>query len=50
MWPGVNGTILTNQIDNRSEKTHEETRCKQALSEAIYVCPEAKHRVSHLRQ
>ncbi len=27
MWPGVNGTVLTNQIHIRSEKTHEVTRC-----------------------
>ncbi len=32
MWPSVNGNVLTNQIDIRSEKTHEVTRCKQALS------------------
>ncbi len=31
MWPSVNGNVLTNQIDIRSEKTHEVTRCKQAL-------------------
>ncbi len=32
MWPSVNGNVLTNQIDIRSEKTHEVTRCKQALN------------------
>ncbi len=32
MWPSVNGNVLTNQIDIRSAKTHEMTRCKQALS------------------
>ncbi len=30
MWPSVNGNVLTNRIDIRSEKTHEVTRCKQA--------------------
>ncbi len=30
MWPSVNGNVLTNQIDIRSEKMHEVTRCKQA--------------------
>ncbi len=30
-WTSVNGNILTNQIDIRSAKTHEMTRCKQAL-------------------
>ncbi len=28
MWQSVNGYVLTNQIDIRSEKTHEMTRCK----------------------
>ncbi len=27
MWPRVNGNVLTNQIDIRSEKIHEVTRC-----------------------
>ncbi|MGL4647002.1 MAG: hypothetical protein ACRCVL_07950, partial [Cetobacterium sp.] len=31
MWPNVNGTVLTNQIAIRSEKTHEVTRCKNPL-------------------
>ncbi len=26
MWPNVNGNVLTNQIDIRSEKTHEMTK------------------------
>ncbi len=30
MWPSVNINVLTNQIDIRSEKMHEVTRCKQA--------------------
>ncbi len=34
MWPSVNGNVLTNQIDIRSEKTHDVTRCKQALKVA----------------
>ncbi len=34
MWPSVNGNVLTNQIDIRSEKTHEVTRCKQALQDS----------------
>ncbi len=29
MWPSVNGTVLTNQMDINSEKTHEVTRFKQ---------------------
>ncbi len=32
MCPSVNGNVLTNQIDIRSEKTHEMTRCKQTHS------------------
>ncbi len=32
MWPSVNGNILTNQTDIRSEKMLEVTRCKQAHS------------------
>ncbi len=31
MWPSVNGNVLTNQIDIRSAKTNEMSRCKQAL-------------------
>ncbi len=30
MWPSVNGNVLTNQIEIRSAKMHEMTRCKQA--------------------
>ncbi len=38
MWPSVNGNVLTKQIDIRSEKMHELTRCKQALKGwAIYL-------------
>ncbi len=37
MWPSVNGNVLTNQIDIRSEKTHEVTRCKQALCSKPWV-------------
>ncbi len=37
MWPSVNGNVLTNRIDIRSEKTHEVTRCKQALN-VLYFC------------
>ncbi len=33
MWPSVNGNVLTNQIDIRSENT-QVTRYKQALSGA----------------
>ncbi len=32
MWPNVNGNVLTNQIDTRSAKMHEMTRCKKAHS------------------
>ncbi len=35
MWPSVNGNVLTNKIDIQSGKTHEVTRCKQALSVTI---------------
>ncbi len=38
MWPSVNGNVLTNQIDIRSEKTHEVTRCKQALTKLLAEC------------
>ncbi len=31
MWPSVNGNVLTNRIDIRSEKTHDVTRCQQTL-------------------
>ncbi len=37
MWPSVNGNVLTNQIDIQSEKTHEVTRCKQALSLNLFM-------------
>ncbi len=37
MWPSVNGNVLTNQIDIPSEKTHEVTRCKQALKVSTNV-------------
>ncbi len=44
MWPGVNGNVLTNQIDIRSEKTHEVTRCKQALWAHCVFLREGLHR------
>lgn len=30
-WPNANGNIFTNQTTIKSEKTHEVTRCEQAL-------------------
>ncbi len=36
MWESVNEKVLTNQIDIWSEKTHEVTRCKQALSHCFF--------------
>ncbi len=35
MWPSVKGNEQ-NQIDIRSEKTHEVTRCKQAQTDALF--------------